>query len=295
MNELGFMSYVYMGFSAEAMAEEAGKHGLRYVQLDIKQKLQVMDDEPFSTARADKICRIFASRGIQIVGLSGYTNLLNPNLAKREEKLVQLEKMIDLCSAYGTQYIATETGSLHPSNAWRDYEGNRSPEAWEQLLAITQRLQRRAAENNAVLLLEGFALNVLAEPKQAQRLLQELGTEGLGMIMDPFNYLTVQDLSGLEAQRRAMTEIFDCIAGQSPIAHAKDSLYSDEGFTTPRVGAGQADWNVYAEFLMKRLPDVPLILEHAKPEEVEECLQLIRQAFAAAGEAKPNARDAHEA
>ncbi|MBD0378644.1 sugar phosphate isomerase/epimerase family protein [Paenibacillus sedimenti] len=276
MNRLGFMSYIYMGWSAEAMAEDAGNQGMMHVQIDPKQAMQVMDDEPFSVIRAEKIRTIFESRGISVVGLSGYTNLMNPNLQKREVKLEQLEKMIDLCSAYGTRYIATETGSLHPTNAWRDFEGNRTGDAWEQLLQIVDRLRNRAVKNGVILLAEGFVHNVLATTEQAAEMLKRLGTEGLAFIMDPFNYLTQEDLS---RQPEAMAKMFDAIGDYSPIAHAKDALYSDGGFTTPRVGAGQADWNVYAGLLARRLPDVPLILEHAKPEEVADCIAIIRQAF----------------
>lgn len=280
MNRLGFMSYIYMGWSAEAMAEEAGKLGLSSVQLDPRQKgLQLMDDEPLSPLRAEQLRRLFEDRGIAVAGLSGYTNLMNPNLEKRESKLQQLEKLIDLCPAYGTRYIATETGSLHPTNSWLDDEGNRSAATWEQLLRIVDRLRGRAVKSGAVLLLEGFALNVLATAEQAARLLEKLGSEGLGFVMDPFNYLTKADFS---RQAEAMRDIFDAIGGCSPMAHAKDALYDERGFTTPRVGAGQADWRIYAQLLAERLPHVPLILEHAKPEEVSECLALIRQSFGGA-------------
>lgn len=276
MNKLGFMSYVYMGWSAEDIAENACKHGLSLIQLDPKQKLGVMDDEPFSPVRVQKLRSIFEDKGISIVGLSGYTNLMNPNLQKREEKLSQLEKMIDLCPAYGTRYIATETGSLHPTNAWRDYDGNRSPEAWGELLQIVDRLRNRAVKNGAVLLIEGFALNVLASAEQASRMMEQLGTKGLGLIMDPFNYLKESDLS---KQPEVMNQIFDHIEPYCPIAHAKDTLYDEQGFTTPQVGAGQADWDEYASLLKRRMPDIPLILEHAKPEEITACLDIIRKSF----------------
>jgi L-ribulose-5-phosphate 3-epimerase len=291
MNSIGFMSYIYLGWSAEAMAEDAARHGLTCIQLDPKQKVQVMDDEPYSPVRIEKLLRIFESQGISVIGLSGYTNLMNPNLSKREEKVQQLEKMIDLCPAYGTRYIATETGSLHPTNAWRDYEGNRTEQAWEELLAIVDRLRSRAVKSGSVLLLEGFVNNVLAAPEQTVRLLERLGTEGLGFIMDPFNYLTQEDLT---RQGAAMTKLFDCIEKHSPIAHAKDTLYAEDGFTTPRVGAGQADWTVYAELLIRRLPEVPLILEHAKPEEISDCLRLIRKAYDLAGSA-PEGKSAYGA
>lgn len=283
MNKLGVMSYIYMGWSAEAMAEDARKLGMSYIQFDPKQKVEVMDDQPFSLERVEKIRSIFESYGLSIVGLSAYTNLMNPNLQKREDKLAQVEKMIDLCSAYGTRYIATETGSLHPTNAWRDFEGNRTPEAWGELLTIVDRLRNRAVRNNAVLLVEGFILNVLATVEQAERMMEQLGTEGLGIIMDPFNYLSQEDLTKQDA---AMEDIFNRIERFSPITHAKDSLYTDGVFTTPRVGTGQADWNVYAKLLTKRMPNHPLIIEHAKPEELPEILSIMQKAFEHAKESQ---------
>ncbi|AEI43265.1 sugar phosphate isomerase/epimerase family protein [Paenibacillus mucilaginosus] len=279
MNPLGFMSYIYMGLSAEEMLREAKKHGLRYIQLDPRQKLGVMDEEPLSPVRAQRLRALFEEGGIAVIGLSGYTNLMLPDPAKREQKLRQLEKMIDLCPHYGTRYILTETGSLHPTNSWRDCPENRTAEAWEQLVGTIGRLRDRAVENGAVLIIEGFVNNVLGSPRQAVQLTQELGSEGLEIVMDPFNYLTQDDLL---RQREAMTELFDAVGPACPMAHAKDALYAEDGtFTTPRVGTGQADWPLYAELLARRLPEVPLILEHAKPEEVGECLERIAAAFKA--------------
>ncbi|WP_426445647.1 sugar phosphate isomerase/epimerase family protein [Paenibacillus sp. S-38] len=273
------MSYIYMGLSAEEMLMEAQRHGFRYIQLDPRQKLDVMDEEPLSPERAQRLRALFEEAGITVVGLSGYTNLMQPDPAKREQKLLQLEKMIDLCPHYGTRYILTETGSLHPTNSWRDCPENRTADAWEQLVGTIGRLRDRAVDNGAVLVIEGFVNNVLGSPRQAVQLTQELGAEGLAIVMDPFNYLTQDDLL---RQRDAMTELFDAAGHDCPMAHAKDALYAEDGtFTTPQVGTGQADWPLYAELLAQRLPEVPLILEHAKPEEVEECLERIAAAFAA--------------
>ncbi|WP_159884887.1 sugar phosphate isomerase/epimerase family protein [Paenibacillus puerhi] len=290
MNRLGFMSYIYMGLSAEEMAQEASRHGFGFVQLDPRQKLQLMDDEPFSPLRAERVRTLFASFGIELIGLSGYTNLMNPDLAKREQKLQQLEKLIDLCPAYGTRYILTETGSLHPGGTWRDTPENRTEEAWEQLVRTVDRLRTRAVKNGAVLILEGFVCNVLSTGGQAVRLLNELGTEGIGFVMDPFNYMTREDLTDQES---AMKRLFDQLAPYCPLAHAKDTLYAEDGtFTTPRVGAGKSDWAVYAKYVHDRLPNVPLILEHAEPQEVTECLELVRHAFRQAEELGPSGQAA---
>ncbi|MGG4035988.1 sugar phosphate isomerase/epimerase [Paenibacillus cisolokensis] len=279
MNPLGFMSYVYDGHTADAMAESARAAGFSFVQLDPRQPLGIMDDEPLSPARAEKVRAAFERCGIEVVALSGYTNLVHPDPDKRTRKLEQFERMIDLCEAYGTRWIATETGSLHPTNSWRDCEDNRTDAAWEDLLAAVDRLRSRAAKRGAGLLLEGFVNNVLAEPDQAIRLVEALGSEGIAFVMDPFNYLKPGDM---ERQPEAFAHIFDCIGPRSPVAHAKDTVYGERGIVTPRAGAGDADWALYASMLAGRLPDVPLVLEHAKAGEVGECLAYIRNAFESA-------------
>lgn len=276
MNTIGFISYIYNGWSLEGMAESAGKHGLTCIQLDPRQRLQVMDDKPLSPVRAEQIREQLEGEGITIAALSGYTNLIHPDPGKRESKLQQFERMIELCPAYSTQYIATETGTLHPTNSWRDWEGNKTEEAWGQLLKSVDRLRNYAVKRGVVILLEGFVSNVLARPAQGVRMLETLGTEGLAFVMDPFNYMSRDDM---ERQQEAMDAIFHYIGKYCPIAHAKDTLYTEEGIKTPRVGAGQVQWELYASLLRQKLPDVPLLLEHAAPDEVGLCLQIIRDSF----------------
>jgi sugar phosphate isomerase/epimerase len=280
MNKLGIMSYIYNGWTAEAMAAEIRRHGLGYIQLDPKQSFGVMDEDPFSIERAHKIKDIFLQHGIRIVALSGYSNLVHPDAAKREKKIQEVEKRIDLCAAYGTRYLATETGSLHPTNGWRDCEENRSEEAWQLLTGVVDRLRRRAVKGGAVLLIEGFINNVLSRPEQAALMTEQLGTEGLAFVMDPFNYLAREDLD-LSRQQPALERVFQAIAAYTPIAHAKDTLYTDDGIKTPRVGAGEVQWSLYASMLQRHLPDAPLIVEHADPNDVGDVLTLIQNAFAA--------------
>src|SRR5690606_4015902 len=98
------------------------------------------------------------------------------------------------CDAYGTRFIATETGSLHPTNSWRDSELNHTQQAWDELLRIVDRLRQRAVKKGAVLLLEGFINNVLSKPEQAKRMIEALGTDGLALVMDPFNFIAKYQL-----------------------------------------------------------------------------------------------------
>lgn len=282
--ELGLMSYVYAGRSAAEMAAALQAHGLTCVQIDPRQA-ELMEGEPFGERRARDIREAFAERGVRVAGLSGYVNLLDPDPAKRETNVATLERMIELAAAFGTPYVMTETGSLNPTNSWRYHPDNDSEEAWQALLTIIRRLRDRAVRHGAVLLLEGFVYNVLSTPRRAETLVRELGTEGLGLVMDPFNYMTEKDLEP-DRQREALDDAFRRLAPFCPIAHAKDAVYTERGFQTPRAGTGAMKWELAASAFARCMADVPLILEHLQPDEVGETLRFVRRQFEGAAGAR---------
>lgn len=275
-NQIGIMSYVYLEHSAKEMAAEIASHGIKIIQADPRQKGLLDLNEEFDSKRAKEIRQIFSKQGISIPVLSAYMNLVDPDLEKREQNLLMMEKMIKLCPEYGASYIATETGSFHPTNQWRDHPDNHTEKAWETLVAVIERLQKVALENNVTLLLEGYVNNILSTTKQATRLIELLGNEGLGFVMDPFNLMKKGDK---ERQEEAYDEMFTDIIANCPIAHAKDVIYTEKGISTPRVGTGWANWAAYATRLKNQAPDIPLFMEHLQPSEVTDSIAFIQKAF----------------
>lgn len=276
MNPIGMMSYVYLDYGAKEMAEAVAGLGLHRIQLDPRQKGLLDEQQRYTPARSRQLRAIFAEREVAIDGVSAYINLLDPDPDKREANLRQLEDLIRLCRELGAGWIATETGSLHPSNQWAYHPDNASSAAWEQLVEVTARLQRIAVAHDVTLLLEGYVNNVLHTSAGALKLIDTLGTDGLGLVFDPFNYLTASDL---EQQERAFDRLFADLIAHSPIAHAKDTVYTAKGIDTPHAGAGRVNWCLYAQRLAEQASDIPLYLEHLKPEEAEACLHFVQQSF----------------
>src|SRR5699024_7614480 len=118
INEIGIMSYVYLEYPAEDMAADIASHDIKIAQVDPRQKglLDALGD--YNAKRAREVRGIFAEQGVSIPVLSAYMNLVEPDLEKREHNLLSMEKMIRLCSEFGASFIATETGSFHPTNQW---------------------------------------------------------------------------------------------------------------------------------------------------------------------------------
>ncbi|MBT2757838.1 sugar phosphate isomerase/epimerase [Mesobacillus foraminis] len=276
INTIGIMSYVYLEHSAEEMAADIASRNISIVQADPRQKGLLDANGKYHSKRAKEVRKIFADQRISIPVLSGYMNLLDPILERREHNLTTMEEMIKLCPEFGAPYIATETGSFHPENQWRYHPENDTEKAWDALLAIIERLRKTAVDNGVTLLLEGYVTNVLNTPEKAERLINELGSEGLGFVMDPFNLMKLEDLDQQEA---ALDKIFSAIIPFSPIAHAKDAIYTEKGLSTPCAGTGKAKWDQYALRLSKQAPAIPLFLEHLKPEEIENCIKYIQKSY----------------
>jgi L-ribulose-5-phosphate 3-epimerase len=274
----GALCHEFEGISIEETAERMRAIGFTAVQLDPRASNVSLGSGLPSTLRAKQVRQIFEANGIRIVALAGYSNIMDCNPANREQVLMTFEEMIALCEHFGTPYIATETGGLDPDNPWANSPLNHTKEAWDELMPILHRLQRKAIQHGAVVLLEGYVNNVLSSTDKAKRIIDELGMEGLGFVLDPFNYMNPEDFAD---QRQTFQRVFDAIGAYSPIAHAKDAIWKDEWLVTPRAGTGLAQWPIYAEMLRKHKPDVPLLLEHMKLEEAHESLQFVQEAFRA--------------
>lgn len=276
-NPLGIFNTVYARLSLEEMARAVQAHGFRHVHLDPRAPGILPPGAPLTADRARRVRQVLADHGISVAALAGYTNLVDVHTERREAGLRAFEQMIELCQEFGTPYIATETGSLNPESPWEDYPANHAPAAWEELLTVLRRLLQRARQNGVTILIEGYVNNVVATTEEAARLLADLGAEGLGFVLDPFNYFTRADV---ERPREALDRIFRAIAARAPIAHAKDVVYTDRGIATPKAGAGRMDWPAYAAMLRRHAPHIPLILEHLGPGEVEACKATVEAAFA---------------
>lgn len=274
-NPLGIFNSVYRNLSLEAMARTVRSHRLTHLHFDPLVS-SISQDYELTSSGARQVRRLLENHGIEIAALAAYTNLVDPNEERKEQKIRRMERLIELCHDYGTSYVATETGSMNPTSEWDDYPENHTPQAMEKMLAVLARLIEKAKECGVTILIEGYVNNVIATTEEAVQLVNQFGDSNLGFVLDPFNYMKQEDLDQQEA---ALQRVFQGLGSLSRIAHAKDVIYTDAGIDTPKVGSGCLQWHFYADMLRRYRPDLPLILEHLNPEDVPECKRIVEQAF----------------
>ena len=277
MNPLGIFNHVYRNFPLQEMAQTVSSLGLQYLHLEPRVSQVLPPEARISSSWAKGVKRELDRYGLQVSALCGYCNLVHHDPEIREAGLRTFEQLIEVTRDFGTTYIATETGGLNPVSPNLDYPANHTEEGWEQLMIVLDRLVRKCKEHDVKLLIEGCVKYTVATTDEALKVLDHFGEEQIGFVLDPCNYFQREDL---ERPLDVLEDVFRKIAPHSPIAHAKDVIYTENGIDTPKAGTGYMDYKAYARLLRKQCPDIPLMIEHLKPAEVPGVIDFIKRAFA---------------
>jgi sugar phosphate isomerase/epimerase len=136
---------------------------------------------------------------------------------------------------------------------WRYHPDNGDPAAWADLVSTLQTLLTVARSANVTLGIEPEHANVIASAALARKLLDELGTDHLSIVMDPANL--VSGLS-LAHQESVLAEAFELLAPYVVIAHAKD--VSKSGYHA--AGRGLLDYDEFFRLISRHQLHVPIVL-----------------------------------
>jgi sugar phosphate isomerase/epimerase len=204
-------------------------------------------DVPLAISRA-------ANRtGVAIAAISGTYNMAHPDAAVRETGLRRLAEIIRTANAMGTRLVTLCTGSRDATDQWRYHPENSSREAWRDLCTEMERAVAIAEEHDIDLGIEPELANVIASADDARRLLGEIKSERLKIVLDPANLFE----RATDARRRQIIEAaIDRLADRIVMAHAKDRK-SDGSFTA--AGTGVIDFDHFVSTLYRSGFDGPLV------------------------------------
>ena len=193
-------------------------------------------------AAAAAIAQASASAGVPLCAVSGTYNMAHPDPAVRAEGLRRLEVIAASCAAIGTGLVTLCTGTRDPHDQWRHHPDNGSIEAWRDMRTEMEKAVEIATRHDVRLGIEPELANVVDSAAKARRLLDEMGSDRLAIVLDPANLFEIADLA---AQRRIVSEAVDLLGPHIVMGHAKDRA-ADGSFAT--AGKGVLD---YAHYLTR--------------------------------------------
>jgi sugar phosphate isomerase/epimerase len=162
---------------------------------------------------------------------------------------------------------------------WRRHPENDSPSAWRDLLASLREALAAAEELGVTLAFEPEVSNVVDSARKARRLLDELASPRLKVVMDGANLFHAGELARM---RDVLDEAFDLLGRDVVLAHAKD-LNRDGEAGHEAAGTGVLDYDYYLGLLRRAGYDGPLILHGLREDQVARSVAFLRGKLHAEG------------
>ena len=199
-----------------------------------------------------RIARAMDARGLRMAAVSGTFNMVHPDPAHRRDGLRRLGVLATACRGLGTSIVTLCTGTRDPVDMWRRHPENDSAGAWRDLLETMWIGLESAEAAGVTLAVEPEPGNVIDGAPKARRLLDEIGSPRLRIVIDPANL--PPDDSGA-----VLDEAFALLGPDIVLAHAKErDRHGASGHLAP--GSGVVDFGRYVPLLRRHAGAAPLIL-----------------------------------
>ncbi|MBI4325245.1 MAG: sugar phosphate isomerase/epimerase [Chloroflexi bacterium] len=269
---LGIFAKVFVRPTLEAVLDAVAQHGVQCIQFNFSCAGLPNMPERMEPALLDRIRQAFEERNLKMSAVSGTFNMIHPDLKERRQGLLRLRELTSACPRLGTSVVTLCSGTRDPENMWRGHPENNSPTAWRDLCHSLAKALSFAEEFGITLGVEPEVSNVVDSARKARRLLDEMHSLRLKIIMDGANLFHTGELPRM---RQILDEAFDLLGRDIVIAHAKDLRHDGEAGNLA-AGAGVLDYDHYLALLRAAGFDGPLILHGLSESQVAGCLAFLR-------------------
>ncbi|WP_426448030.1 sugar phosphate isomerase/epimerase family protein [Paenibacillus sp. S-38] len=277
MSKPGILAHNFGRLPLEELADRVAGAGLASVQLALAKALSDVDSATgkLSPGLANHVGEAFAKRGVRIASLGCYINPVHPDPELRKQELRRFKEHLRFCRDFGASVVATETGKLDTFKA--DEPDRYEEKAFETLRSSVLELAEEADKWGVTVGIEPAYTLVIHSTEGMLRLLEEVPTSTLGVVLDPCNLLNA---SLIDRQHEIISAAFDALADRTVLFHAKDIRKTASGGTeyTP-LGTGELDYPHFLRLVKERKPHCHITMEGLEPDQIAPSLDFFRKAW----------------
>ena len=271
--QLGIFAKTFVRPTLGETLDAVVNHGLDCIQFNFSSVGLPTLPERIDAALAGQIHRELTARRLTMAAVSGTFNLIHPDPQARRAGLERLKVLIAVARQLGTSVITLCTGTRDPDDMWRRHPDNDSTEAWRDLIASLSEALPVAEASNITLAFEPEIANVVDSARKGRRLLDEVKSSHLKVVMDGANLFHPGEQPHM---KEILSEAFDLLGSDIVLAHAKDLRLSAKTRTVA-AGKGSLNYELYLTLLDGVGFSGPLILHGLEEAEVPEWVAFLRE------------------
>jgi len=207
------------------------------------------------------IAKAAKTTGVSLAALSGTYNMAHPDRMVRDDGLRRLDVVIEAAAALAIPLVTLCTGTRDPDDQWAHHPDNSDPSAWVDMAREMEKALTLAERHGVNLGVEPEQANIVTSAADAMRLITEMGSKRLKIVLDPANLF---ERATVAEARTIVADAVERTAGHVAMAHAKDR-HADGRFAT--VGQGIVDFADFIARLRRSGFDGPLVTHGLSAEE----------------------------
>ncbi|MGN1148826.1 MAG: sugar phosphate isomerase/epimerase family protein [Lachnospiraceae bacterium] len=235
------------------------------------------DDGALTPGLAMYIKKVFAKNNVDIAVLGCYLNLANPNPEKLAKITNRYMAHIRFASLLGCGVVGTETGA--PNETYTAVPECHEEEALQTFITNLRPVVEYAEKMGVILAIEPVWKHIVYNPARARRVLDEIASPNLQVILDPVNLL---DICNYKQQKEIVEEAIEVLGDDIAMVHIKDFRVEDNKLVSVGAGLGEMDYTALMKFIKERKPYMHVTLENTTPADNLQCrnhiLELYREA-----------------
>lgn len=232
---IGMRGHDFGRMQPEALADAISGFGFRATQLAFGKCFEGDADAYLTPESLAHIRQVFSSRSIALPVMGCYVSASDADDAKRAAAKEKFARYLRASVSLGALCVGTETTHFLEDESKRE-------EAYARLLDFARFVSAQAEACGALVGIEPVALHTLNTPELTRRLIADVSSPNLRVILDTANLVT-PETTAPEAQAEILTRCFDCFGDRVVALHVKDGVFDENRKWQNRpLGQGVMDW-----------------------------------------------------
>lgn len=269
--QIGIFAKTFAGQTPAAVMADAAAAGFDGVQYNmVCSGIPAMPDV-ISASQARAVGQAAGAARQSVFAVSGTYNMIHPDPGVRAAGHSRLGVLAASAAGMTTGLITLCTGSRDPVDQWAHHADNASPGAWCDLLASFEIAIEIAKTHDVLLGIEPELGNIVNSAATARRLLDDLQSDRIRIVLDPANLF---ERATPDDQRALVDHAVGLLADRIVMAHAKDRDHTG-AFAT--AGKGIIDFDHFLITLHRAGFAGPVVTHGLRADEAAETAGFLRR------------------